>query len=191
MKSSTVLLVLIFLLTSCIAERDLIIESDYSYHGKFKKYDTFNFLTLNDTVNFNGLSDSMIKHEIERRLNAQGYEKSDKPSFYVAYKVYGSDLTFRGYDQIDLDSWEQNFAEIAENESTLEYLKEAKYVDREYRLSEGTLLIDFIDRKTSGLIWQGYASGLFSNQSYFSKDIRYSVRMILNEYRVLAANYKR
>ena len=48
------------LLSGCMAEREFIVEYDYSYRGKFKRYDTFNFLNLGDTVNYNGLSDSMI-----------------------------------------------------------------------------------------------------------------------------------
>ncbi|MFY0608207.1 MAG: DUF4136 domain-containing protein [Cyclobacteriaceae bacterium] len=191
MKNVAIACLLSFALTSCLVERDAIIESDYSYKGKFKKYRTFNFLNLNDTVNFNGLSDHKIKHEIERRLAAQGYKLSDKPSFYIAYKVYGEDFTFRGYEQLDLANWEENYAEYAEDDETLEYISEAQYKERSYQLSEGTLLIDFIDSESSRLIWQGYASGLFSDESYFSKDIRYSVRMILNEYRIVAANYKR
>jgi len=132
----------------------------------------------------------MIRQEIEKRLQAQGYKLSKKPSFYVAYKVYGESMKMRGYDQLDLDQWDQRYAERAENEESIKYIKEATYVDRSYELKEGTLLIDFIDRKSRGVIWQGYASGLFSNQSLFSKDIRYSVRVILNEYRLLAANYR-
>ncbi|MEQ8581171.1 MAG: DUF4136 domain-containing protein [Marinoscillum sp.] len=178
------------LLSGCMAEREFIVEYDYSYRGKFKRYDTFNFLNLGDTVNYNGLSDSMIKREIERRMISQGYKKSDKPSIYIAYKVFSNDMSFKGYEQLELESWDALYAERAENESNLEYIREAKYTNKAYELKKGTLLIDFVDRKSNGVIWQGYASGLFDDRTYFSKDVRYSVRSILNQYRLLAASYQ-
>jgi hypothetical protein len=181
----------LILLCGCVAERDFIVEYDYSYRGKFKKYESFGFLTSGDTVNFNGLSDQLIRDEIERRMRSQGYRLKDKnPSLYVAYKVFSSNMNFRGYEQLDLESWDNLYSKRAENEDNLEYIKEAIYNEKKIELKEGTLLIDFIDRKTHGVIWQGYASGLFDDRTYFSKDVKYAVRSILNQYRLLAADYQ-
>lgn len=177
-------------LLGCVSERDFIVEYDYSYRGKFKQYNTFNFLNIGDTVDFNGLSDHLIRDEITRRMVSQGYKLSNKPSLYVAYKVFSDDMKFKGYDQMELESWDQFFAKKAENEYNLEYIKEAQYNTKDYELKEGTLLIDFIDRKSHGVIWQGYASGLFDDRTYFSKDVKYAVRSILNQYRLLAASYQ-
>ncbi len=99
-------------------------------------------------------------------------------------------MSFKGYEQLELESWDALYAERAENESNLEYIREAKYTNKAYELKKGTLLIDFVDRKSNGVIWQGYASGLFDDRTYFSKDVRYSVRSILNQYRLLAASYQ-
>lgn len=181
----------LILLIGCVAERDFVVEYDYSYRGKFKKYESFGFLNSGDTVNYNGLSDQLIRSEIERRMRSQGYRMKDKnPSLYVAYKVFGSNMKFRGYEQLDLESWDNLYSERAENEENLEYIREAKYNEKKIELKEGTLLIDFIDRKSHGVIWQGYASGLFDDKTYFSKDIKYAVRSILNQYRLLAADYQ-
>tara|TARA_B100001250_G_C19666752_1_gene729598 strand:- start:44 stop:616 length:573 start_codon:yes stop_codon:yes gene_type:complete len=190
MKNYLPLLLICVSLMGCVAERDFIVEYDYSYRGKFKQYNTFNFLNIGDTVNFNGLSDKLIRDEIERRMISQGYKLSNKPSLYVAYKVFSNDMKFKGYEQMELESWDQFFATKAENERNLEYIKEAQYTTRDYELKEGTLLIDFIDRKSHGVIWQGYASGLFDDRTYFSKDVKYAVRSILNQYRLLAASYQ-
>ncbi len=189
MKSCT-LIILATLLFGCIAEREFVLESDYSYRGKFKKYNSFDFLNLGDTVNYNGLSDGMIKHEIERRLVSQGYKRSEKPSLYIAYKVFDASLSMRGYDQMELESWDQQYGDYSENEDVWKNNEAANYVGKNYQMEKGTLLIDFIDSKTNGVIWQGYVSGLFNEQVHFSKDVRYSVRSILNQYRILAANYK-
>ncbi|MFT4834889.1 MAG: hypothetical protein ACI8WP_001652 [Flavobacteriaceae bacterium] len=187
---SLVIVILAFSLFGCIAEREFVLESDYSYRGRFKKYSSFDFLNLGDTVNYNGLSDGMIKHEIERRLISQGYKRSENPSIYIAYKVFDSSLSFRGYDQIALENWDHLYGDRSENEDDWKNIEEANYVGRNYQMEKGTLLIEFIDSKTNGVIWQGYVSGLFNEQVHLSKDVRYSVRSILNQYRILAANYK-
>lgn len=181
----------ILLLSSCIAERDFIVGYDYSYRGNFKKYDTYDFIVSVDTVHFNGLSDRLIREEIEKRLTAQGYRKADRdPSFYIVYKVFGGDLAIKSYEQMELNSWDQQFGEKELDDRDLEDIEEAVYDPKQVALRNGTLLIDFVDRKTQGVIWQGYASGLFDQQSYVSKDVKYAVRSILNQYRLIAAGYQ-
>ena len=130
---------MLFLLFGCVAEREFVVEYDYSYNGKFKRYHSFGFITKSDTVNYNGLSDSMIKREIERRINAQGYKLRKKPSLYISYKVYGSDMNFKGYDQMDLENWNARYGKKAENEKNLQFIAEAKYESKDIALKKGTL----------------------------------------------------
>mgnify|MGYP000492357551 CR=1 FL=1 len=66
--------IILFSLGSCVSQKDFIIESDYSYRGKFRRYKTFDFMSTSDTVGYNGLSDTMIRDEIMRRLESQGYK---------------------------------------------------------------------------------------------------------------------
>lgn len=184
-KNLPVLLVFVAMgLSSCIAERDFVVEHDYSYRGKFQKYKTFNFLDVVDANN--SLADSVIKIEIEKKMASQGYKLSSKPSILIAFKVYDSSMKFLGYNQMDMESWNLRFGYIEENETNEEALKEAKYTKHMYQLDQGTLLIDFIDSKTHSVIWQGYASGIFNDQTYLSKDTKYAVRTILNQYKMLA-----
>lgn len=190
MKSFSWLIVVV-LLSGCIAEREFVVDYDYSYHGKFRRYKTFNFMTTGDTVNFNGLSDMMVRDEIERRLESQGYRYSEhKPSMLIAYKVFDDDFVLNGYSQLELEYWNDIYGHLAEDEDNLANIKEAEYNTVEYSLQKGTLLIDFIDSKTHSVIWQGYASGLFDDSTFFSKDIKYAVRSILNQYRLLASSIK-
>ncbi len=146
-------------------------------------------MTTSDTVGYNGLSDSMIRDEIKRRLESQGYEFTSKePSMLIIYTVFGDDLKFRGFDQMDLEFWDEKYSLIAEYEGELAKIDEADYNKVSYELREGTLLIDFVDSKSHSVIWQGYASGLFDNANFFSKDIKYAVRSILNRYKLIAYN---
>jgi len=189
MKRSLLLLLIPILVFGCIAERDYIVESDYSYRGKFRRYKTFDFMSTSDTVGYNGLSDTMIRDEIMRRLESQGYKfDRNKPSMLIIYTVFGDDLKFRGFDQMDLEYWDEKYSLIAEYDDELAKIDEADYNKVSYELKQGTLLIDFVDSKTHSVIWQGYASGLFDDANFFSKDIKYAVRSILNKYKLVAYN---
>lgn len=180
------------LFVGCIAEREYVVDYDYSFRGNFKKYKTFTFLDIRDTVNYNGMSDGIIRNEIVRRLESQGYElDQNKPSILIAYKIFDADFELQGYEQLDLQNWESTFAADDSEYLNLSGIKEAKYNEQQIALRKGTLLIDFIDRKTHSVIWQGYASGLFDDATMFSKDAKYAVRTILNQYKLLAYNQTR
>jgi len=181
------LLIFVIALSSCIAEREFIIDYDYSYRGNFSRYKTFSFMTPKDTVNYNGISDWMIKEEIVKRLKTQGYKAKDKrPDILISYKVYGDNMGFKSYQQLDLESWNKLYGPLGDNEQDIETVKAANYGEQEIQLNDGTLLIVFLDRRTNSVIWQGYASGLFNESSFFLKDAKYAVRTILNQYRLLA-----
>lgn len=182
-------IILIASLAGCIVEREYVVDYDYSYRGKFKKYKTFGFLITSDTVNFNGMSDFLIKDEIERRMKSQGYVFSDKkPSILIAYKIFGQDFKLQGYDQVELENWENNYGQYELSDDDIASIEIAKYHESDVHLKKGTLLIDFIDTQTHSVIWQGYASGLFDDATLFSKDAKYAVRTILNQYKLLAYN---
>ncbi|MEP0366668.1 MAG: DUF4136 domain-containing protein [Cyclobacteriaceae bacterium] len=177
------------LLASCIAEREYIVDYDYSYRGSFKKYKTFSFLSTSDTINYNGMSDFLIKDEIVRRMESQGYRLNEKrPSLLIAYKIFGEDFRLQGYDQLELESWDNHYGQYDLSEEDLAEIDIAKYNEAAMDLKKGTLLIDFIDTKSHSVIWQGYASGLFDDATLFSKDAKYAVRTILNQYKLLAYN---
>ncbi|WP_258102650.1 DUF4136 domain-containing protein [Marinoscillum sp. MHG1-6] len=184
-----VFLLSIILLAGCTAEREFIVDYDYSYRATFRRYKTFSFLDQKDTVSFNGMSDHLIKDEIVRRMGSQGYVfDENRPSILIAYKVFNEDLKLQGYDQLDLVNWENNFGQYEPDDNDLAEIEEAKYHERKVEMKRGTLLIDFIDRRTHSVIWQGYASGLFDDSNLFSKDAKYAVRTILNQYKLLAYN---
>ncbi|MFY0599404.1 MAG: DUF4136 domain-containing protein [Cyclobacteriaceae bacterium] len=180
-------ILLISLLSGCIVEREYIVDYDYSYRGNFKKYRTFSFLSTGDSINFNGMSDNLIKDEIERRMKSQGYVlKEKRPSILIAYKIFGEDFKLQGYEQVDLENWEDNYGQYELSDDQIAEIDIARYNERDIDLRKGTLLIDFIDTKSHSVIWQGYASGLFDDETLFSKDAKYAVRTILNQYRMVA-----
>ena len=170
-------LVLGVLITGCYSYREYPVEYDYSYHGRFKNYKTYSFIS--HSVEDGSLASGVIKDAIKNRLGLQGYKyKENKPNLLVSYKVYYDSLNFRGYEQPEIEKWVkyQNMAE--------------DYDPRRYDLRKGTLLIQFYDRKQNRSIWQGYATGVYGN-IYFDNErqLKIAVRSILDRYQFLAEDF--
>ncbi|MGK7396837.1 MAG: DUF4136 domain-containing protein [Candidatus Cyclobacteriaceae bacterium M3_2C_046] len=179
MKKYGIFAILVFLLTGCFNFRDYMVESDYSYYGKFKKYKTFNFLNYTNPDVDTTMHNLLIEESIKSRLELQGYRlTNEEPNLIVSYKIFFDDFKFQGYNQPDIELWSKN-----ENE-------EEDYDPVKYELRQGTLLILLWDNKREKAIWQGYASGLFGNP--YANNERYlkrAVRSIFDRYRFFAEGY--
>lgn len=180
MKSKiTALLGMFIMLSGCYSYREYPVEYDYSYHGNFKKYKSFAFLENAAAETDTTLTSGIIEDVIKSRLNVQGYRyKEEKPNLLVSYKVYYDSLSFRGYDQPDIENWVK-----FSNSDT-------DYDPRKYDLRKGTLLIQLYDRKQERSIWQGYATGVYGN-IYFNNErqLKIAVRSILDRYKFLAEDF--
>ena len=177
MKKSHILVILSFVIVGCYSYREYPVEYDYSYRGKFKNYKTFAF--LDDGQMDESTTDAAIEKAIKNRLELQGYRfKTEKPNLLVSYMIYFDSLSFRGYDQPDIEKW-------------IKYQKEdMDYDPKQYDLKKGTLLIQFYDRRQDRSIWQGYATGVYGN-IYFNNErqLRVAVRSILDRYQFLAEDF--
>lgn len=172
-------LVLVLLVSGCFSYREYPVEYDYSYHGRFKKYDTFAFLKNKSNEVDSSVNNSIIEKAISDRLAGQGYKfKEEKPNLLVSYKIYFDSLSFQGYDQPEIEDW------IRWQNTNEEYDK------REYNLRRGTLLIQLYDRKQDRSVWQGYATGVYGN-IYFNNErqLKIAVRSILDRYKFLAEDF--
>lgn len=157
-----------------------MVESDYSYYGRFKKYKTFNFFTEMNSSAISTAEDTLIRELIQQRLQLQGYQMDEsKPNLMVAYKIFYDNFNFKGYNQPQIDQWAKT-----ENE-------DETYDPVKYSLREGTLLILLYDNKRDKAIWQGYASGLFGDQYAVAsrRHIRRAVRSIFDQYQFLAEGF--
>jgi hypothetical protein len=171
------LLILTVVVSGCYSYREYPVEYDYSYHGKFKNYKTYSFIS--HTKEDVSLSSEVIRGAIENRLGLQGYRlKESKPNLLVSYKVFYDSLNFRGYEQPEIEKW-------VKYQNT-----EVDYDPRQYNLRKGTLLIQFYDRKQERAIWQGYATGVYGN-IYFDNErqLKIAVRSILDRYQFLAEDF--
>ncbi len=198
----------VVIITGCIPIYEYVVESDYSYAGKFNRYSSFGFIK---DENFKGtdLHDNVIKASIKRRMEAQGYTFTvKKPNILISYSLFYEDFGMRAYNQEDLNAWISD--EENEDENSLSNNSKLKsdglplFYDEDYdedeatesynpftcQLNEGALHITFYDRKLRRTVWQGYASGLFGGkQGDDEKVIMKAINSILDEYVVLARSF--
>lgn len=198
--------VLLVALSSCVSQKDFIIESDYSYLGRFNKYKTFDFVNIDkrDSTSHN----PELEKWIMNRMESQGYSFSKKkPDIYVNYKIYFSDMKYRGYNQEELgnylnkevslasnDQFEEELylseSELAEMESAEEAARRKEYDTRYYTMDSGTLLIILVDRRKHSAVWQGYASGVFAlGAENLDRQLRRAAGVIFDKYQVVADGY--
>lgn len=173
-------LVLGSLMMSCLGSRDFVVESDYSYYGKFKKYKTYAFIRQQQFNMDTLVPNDVLQKAIQYRMSLLGYkETQEDPNILIAYKLFFDDFKFKGYNQPELEVWMDHEGIV---EETFDPVK--------YQLKEGTLLILFVDRKQRKAIWQGYNSGLINTATLDNERyVNGSVRTIFDKYKIFARGY--
>jgi len=185
------------ILFSCNTYYNHIIESDYSYDGRFNKYDTFSFI---NNPNFSGTPEhkQQIEKFLTERLEYWGYKHVEKnPSLLINYNLFLEDGKFKGFTQPDFEYWiKSNYREnLYAPEDTLyagiekkDYSGDEDYNAIRYEMKDGTLFISMFDSKKKKSIWQGYASGVFYNENNINNErvMRHLVSRIMYEFRILA-----
>lgn len=169
---------LVIVLCSCLGYKELPVEYDYSYHGNFKKYRTFDIMRpvgIDDTT----MTNEVIERSIINRMKFLGYKQSDhRPHLIIGFKMYNDSLSFNGYNQPDIEDW------IKSQKEDIEY-------DRQkYAMKTGTLLIQFFDRRQNRSIWQGYATTLYGSIDFGNtRHLKNAVISILDKYRFWAEGF--
>ncbi|MES2731266.1 MAG: DUF4136 domain-containing protein [Bacteroidota bacterium] len=171
-------LLLLITLPGCMRKDHVMVESDYSYRGNFRKYSSFCFAKVTQD-NDSSMNNPVLTKAIKSRMELQGYQMTQKkPSLLVFYKVYYKDLKLQGYVQPEIENWVKNEDD------------DAKYDPVKYSLKEGTLLIQLVDAKRNHTVWQGYASGVFDPNSLNNeKYLKRAVRMVFDRYRLFARGF--
>jgi hypothetical protein len=180
MKKIYTLPVIVLLVSGCFSYKELPVEYDYSYRGRFDKYTSYDFIRQEENSRPGRFEISdMIKGSIESHMNFLGYRLKDrKPDLLLSYSIYLDSLNFRGYEQPDIEEWMQK------KERDLEYDQ------LKLHIPEGTLLIQVFDRKQNISIWQGYATDTYGQVDFSDeREVRNAVRSILNKYQFFADGF--
>jgi hypothetical protein len=118
-----------------------------------------------------------IEASFDRGLAAKGYAKSARPDFYIVYHItrseqvqvsqytdwgYGGGYSYhygRGHYSL-WPSYPISYAQVT-------------------RYTEGTLIVDFVDAKTSTSIWRGTATGTVGSAQSNRQKIEEAIRKLL------------
>lgn len=176
LSGSALLSVLMF---GCFSYRELPVEYDYSYKGRFDKYNSYDFLVQGENLELQDNSRSTIYNAIESHMKFLGYKKKDnKPDLLLSFRVFADSLNFRGYNQPKIEDW------MAKKDRDLEYQR------LKIGMKEGTLLIQIFDRKQKSAIWQGYATDYYGKVDFTDpRDVNNAVKSILNKYQFFADGF--
>jgi hypothetical protein len=157
--------------------KELPVEYDYSYRGNFKKYRTFDI--MRPLTADSSMMNDQIEKSILSRMKFLGYKQtSNKPHLIIGFKMFDDSLKFNGYNQMDIEEW------VKSQKADLDYDKQR------YTLNQGTLLIQFFDRRQNRSIWQGYATTLYGSIDFQnSRHLRNAVVSILDKYRFWADGF--
>ncbi len=179
-KGSLPILFLAILMSGCFSYRELPVEYDYSYRGRFDKYNSYDFVAQKDHLtSTSGPVYSLIHGAIESHMNFLGYKRREKkPDLLLTYSIFFDSLSFRGYQQPNIEEWMQR------QERDLEYDQ------LKFNIPKGTLLIQVFDRKQNASIWQGYATDQYGQVNFTDeREVRNAVRSILNKYQFFADGF--
>lgn len=178
---------ILILMTTAVAAQK--VGTDKDLNASIKEYKTYAwsknidqipkdkiFVGPNGVLVFNNVSTrSKIKDAIHYELDARGYKLNEAdPDFIVTYQVteQPADITtYNGYVTIN---------------GGLDKVRTPDNVQKTH-LKPGTVLIDFVDAKTSKQVWQGYASGILKPDMINDQSkVRGAVASIFSKYRYKA-----
>lgn len=178
MKKLYPAIITLILLSSCLGYKELPVEYDYSYKGNFKKYRTFDIMRPAGPAD-SSMTNDVIEKSIVARMKFLGYrQNANKPHLIVGFKMFNDSLKFNGYVQPEIEDWVRN-----QNENM-------EYDPQKFNLNQGTLLIQFYDRRQNRSIWQGYATTQYGSIDFQnSRHLRNAVISILDKYRFWAEGF--
>lgn len=157
MKKAFFLLFSVVMLISCSSVK---VTTDYDSKVDFSKYKTFAFYKTGiDKAEISDLDKKRILRAIETELLALGFKKSKKPDMLVS-------IFTKSREKVNI------------NQSNFGYgfgWGWNPWMNRNVNVSqytEGTLFIDFIDKKRKELVWQGIGTGALKIQNREKKEAR-------------------
>jgi hypothetical protein len=149
------------------------VQTDYDRNFNLARFRTFGFYQQqrrpNDPLAASPINDRRIHDALQTQLGTNGFSASDQPDFWIAYSV----STRKGLDiQDNRMGVFQRLGNINVNQVT-----------------EGTLVVVFIDAATRQEVWRGYAEGTL-NPKDFDKDVNKAVAKLIQKFKKNQAGQK-
>ncbi|HEV2837643.1 MAG TPA: DUF4136 domain-containing protein [Pyrinomonadaceae bacterium] len=142
------------------------IQTDYDHAFPLAKLRTFAFYQQQrgpkDPLAASPINDRRIHDALNTQLQANGFTESEKPDFKIGYFV----STKTGLDiQDNRYGWFQRRGSI----------------DLE-QVTEGTIVVVFVDSATDQEVWRGYATGTI-NPKHLNEDVTKAVTKLIQKFK--------
>ena len=140
------------------------IQTDYDHNFNLAKWRTFAFYEQTrkpgEALAASPINDRRIHDALNMQLQANGFSSSVQPDFMIAYFV----TTKKGLD-------------IQDNRFGLFQRMGSVNVNQ---VTEGTIVVVFVDRASKQEVWRGYASGTI-NPKNLDKDVNKAVTKLVQQ----------
>lgn len=142
------------------------VQTDYDHNFNLAKLKTYGFYQQErgprDPLAASPINDRRIHDALNEHLQANGLTENDKPDFQIGYFV----TTKTGIDiQDNRYGWFQRRGNIDVEQVT-----------------EGTLVVVFVDTATQQEVWRGYATGTI-NPKNLNKDVTKAVTKLVQKFK--------
>jgi len=173
MKTKTLFLSILFILTMCVPVR---VTTDQIEGTSFLGYDTYNFYEIEyqryDSLPYNRENMDFLLDQIRKQMFNKGFAISDNPDLYLNVGVVVK---------------QQQQTRETDPRFDMNYIGQRNYHwEREEIVTgiyeEGAITIDFVDAKNNRLIWQGTAVGILTNDvEKLKKRASYAIEKIFDQ----------
>ena len=142
------------------------VQTDYDRNFNLAKFKTFVFYQherrADDPLAASPINDRRIHDALDTQLRSNGFAPSEQPDFLIAYFV----TTKRGLDiQDNRFGLFQRLGSVNVNQVT-----------------EGTIVVVFVDRATKQEVWRGYASGTIRPKD-LDKDVTKAATKLIQKFK--------
>ncbi len=161
------------LLTAPLGCSTISVQTDFDRETDFSAYKTYGWIEHKMTTGAGGLmNDPLVRKHIvsaiEREMAAKGFSKAagGEPDFLIAYHIGAR-------NRVDVEHYYYRYGRWG---------RRGGHDISVHRYKEGTLILDFVDRRAKDLFWRGWAVGVLHGRENISDDIDESVKKILERY---------
>ncbi len=195
MKTYLPIAIVAFIALSCSSVQ---VYTDYDKSAPFASYKTFAWLPRPDSVQDlfyrNELVDNNIKLYTNREMQYRGYViDTVQPDLLLEYHsvvqdrmqnitmpVYANPYPFYGYSPFGYYPYGYYGGSYV-----------VGYNTQQIPYTQGTLVIDIVERKKNQLIWRGWSVGVLTDEQALEAELPRDIHRIFNKYPVKAAKRRK
>lgn len=155
LKNLIILSIIIIALQGC---KTSTIYSDYDPNAKFDSYSNYMVLEHMKSFPVKEQGKKWLHSAISGQMNNRGYSESKSPDLLVKIMIKANTKETTSFEHHDNFYWGDNYYSYGWGINT--GINRVNY----HTHTEGTIIIDVIDREKKELIWQGSASGAIKNK---------------------------